>query len=75
MVFSEHTMINSGEANMDMREATLKDPTKTCRMEGSNSLKLTNAMAANTPKTATNNPIIFTCQQYPEKLSTKTKQK
>lgn len=59
---------------MDTREATLKDPTKTCRMEGCSSFKLTNAMTANTPKTATNNPVIFTCQQYLEKVRTRTKQ-
>lgn len=37
----ERTITNSGEANMDMRDATVKYPTKICRVGGSNSLVLT----------------------------------
>lgn len=49
---------------MDMREATLKHPTNICRLGGSNNLKLTYAMTANAPKTASNNPDILICQQH-----------
>lgn len=58
------TIINNGEANMDMREATLKYPTKICRVEESNNFKLTYTMIANTPKTASNNPNIFICYKW-----------
>lgn len=50
---------------MDMREATLKYPTKICRIVESNNFKLTYTMIANTPKTASSNPNTFTCQQHP----------
>ena len=42
-------MINSREANMDMRVAKFKDATKTYRI-GHITLMLRNAMNANTPK-------------------------
>lgn len=57
------TIINSGEANIDMREATLIYPTKNCRRGGSKSLMLTNTMILNRPRTATNNAEIFTCMR------------
>lgn len=54
-------MMNSGEANMQMSEKTDKYPTKVCRLEGSNRVRLMATTAANTAKTPSTNPNIFNC--------------
>lgn len=59
------TIMKSGEANMEMSEATLKYPTKGCRTPGSKTLTLTNTMITNRTKTASSNPVIFSCNKHP----------
>lgn len=49
----------SGEANMDIREMTLKYPTKICRLGGSNKVRLVNAIIPNAATTTSKNPNIF----------------
>lgn len=58
----ELTMINSGEANMEMSETTLKYPTNICLSSASNSLMLTNTMSAKRAKTASSSPVILSCK-------------
>lgn len=55
-------MIDNEVANKETKEAKLKYPTKVRRNKGS-SFMLTSDIIANTPKTDTNNPVVFTCQQ------------
>lgn len=57
------TMISSGEANMEIRDTTVKYPTKTCRFGGSKILMLTTAMIANKAKTATKDTSILHCKK------------
>lgn len=61
------TMMNNGEANMEMSEATLKYPTKACRTPESKTLTLTNTMIANRAKIAISNPVIFNCKKKKKK--------
>lgn len=52
-------MIDNEEANKETKEAKLRYPTKVRRKKGSNFM-LTSDIIANTPKTDTNNPVVFT---------------
>lgn len=54
-------MMNNGDANMEMREATLRYPTNVCLMGWSKHSRLTNAMAAKTQKTPINSADILAC--------------
>ena len=54
------TIINNGEANIEMRDAQLKNPTKNRRIITSSICKLPTNTIANMPRTASNNPTILT---------------
>lgn len=56
--------MNNGEANIEMREATLKYPTKSRRPLESKTSMLVKTMARNTKKTAINNPDIFSWKRH-----------
>lgn len=56
------TIINNGEANIEMREAQLMNPTNILRTELSSICKLPTIMITNIPKTASSNPNILTYQ-------------
>lgn len=56
------TIINKGEANIDMRVAQLRNPTNIRRVERLVICKLTITIIANIPKTASSNPSILTYQ-------------
>lgn len=53
--------MKSGEANIEMREAQLKNPTKICLEAKSNTLKLNMIKMANETNTADRKPSIFIC--------------
>ena len=59
---NKHTIINNGEANIEMREAQLKNPTNIRRIALSSICKLPTSMITNMPKTASSNPTILTYQ-------------
>lgn len=56
------TIINKGEANIDMRVAQLRNPTNIRRVEKLVICKLTITIIANIPKTTSSNPSILTYQ-------------
>lgn len=58
------TIINNGEANIDIKDAQLSNPTTIRRIEKSIICKLPPTMNANRPKTASSSPSIVTCQQH-----------
>jgi len=58
----KHTIMNNGEANIEMREAQLKNPTNIRRIALSSICKLPASMITNMPKTAKSNPSILTYQ-------------
>jgi len=53
--------MDNGDANIEIREATLRYPTKLCLVLWSNNSRLQYMMRAKTPKTAISNPDIFSC--------------
>jgi len=53
--------MDNGDANIEIREATLRYPTKVCLMLCSNNSRLQYTMRAKAPKTAISNPNIFSC--------------
>lgn len=57
-------MINSGEANIEISEATLKYPTNVCLSSYSKTPKLTKTTNANITATAPNNPNILSCNEH-----------
>lgn len=61
---SKLTIINNGEADIDMREAQLSNPTKIRLMTWSNICRLPSTMIANRPKTARSKPIILACHRH-----------
>ena len=56
------TIMNNGEANIEMREAQLNNPTKSRRTRISAICKLPAKINANRPKTASSNMNILTYQ-------------
>lgn len=58
----KHTIINNGEANIEMREAQLKSPTNIRLIALSSICKLPTSMITNMPKTAKSNSSILTYQ-------------
>lgn len=59
---NQHTIINNGEANVEMREAQLKNLTNIPRIVLSSTCKLPTSMITNMPKTVSSNPTILTYQ-------------
>jgi len=55
------TIINSGEANIDMRETTVNEPTESQRIIRSVICKLPTAMIANRPSTTSSETNVLTC--------------
>ena len=53
------TIINNGEANIDISEAQVKNPTMRWRVGRSSKNKLADNMIANTPKIAISNTKVF----------------
>ena len=60
--------MNKGDANIEMREATLRYPTKVCRDWWSNNSRLTYMMREKTHRTAISNPDIFSCTTNQRKI-------
>lgn len=58
----ELTIMSRGEANIEIKDATLKYPTKSCRDDEFKNWRLTKTIEANTAKTDTKNPNIFSCK-------------
>ena len=54
-------MTASGEANMEIRDAMLTQPTNSCRAGCSKKAMLACAMTANTKASSTRSPTIFSC--------------
>lgn len=66
---TEHTMMNNGDANIEIREATLRYPTNICRLLSSNNSRLTQMIRAKAHKTAIRSPHIFSCTHHRSKLT------
>lgn len=67
MTRKKPTMINNGDANMEMSEATLKYPTNICRVGWSHNSRLAYMIRAKTEKTPISSPDILNCMKNQNK--------